>query len=85
MADTFSTFTPGLTSPAFHAASVTTSDSVDLTNTARALYVGTVGDLVVTTKGGETVTLVSVKGLLPLSISRVWSTGTTAASIVALW
>jgi len=85
MADPFASFNPGLTSPAIHAALVAVSDTTDLPTTARALYIGTVGDIVLTTKGGETVTLIAVRGLLPISVSRVFNTGTTATSIVALW
>lgn len=72
--------------PARHAAAVTPNDSTDLTVRARVLYIGTAGALKVTTQGGEDVTFGNVEaGTLPISVTRVWSTGTTASNIVALW
>jgi hypothetical protein len=72
--------------PALHAAVVTPSNTVDLTYVSRALVIGTAGDVKVTTLGGETVTLPAVPaGILPLRVTRVFATGTTAASISALW
>jgi len=87
MSDPYSEYPTGLTTPAFHAAAVTPSDGTDLNITARALYIGVAGDVVVITKGGETVTFVGVPAgaILPVSVARVKSTSTTAASIVALW
>lgn len=76
----------GLDQPAKHAALVTPSDSTDLTVTARALLVGTSGDIKVTTAGGDTLVIPSVPaGVLPLRVSRVWSTSTTASNITALY
>jgi len=69
-----------------HAASVTPSDSTDLTYVARALYIGVSGDVKLTTPGGDTVTFENVPvGVLACRAARVWSTGTTAASIIAGW
>jgi hypothetical protein len=77
---------PVLGQPYWHAAAVTPSDGTDLTNTASALYVGTAGALKVDTAKGETVTFGAVAaGLLPLRVKRVYSTGTVASNIVALW
>lgn len=86
MADAFSSNQPGLDSPAFYGAAVTPADGSDLANTARGLYVGTAGNIKVTTKGGSEITFTNVPvGILPVSVKRVWSTGTTASGIVALW
>jgi len=75
-----------LARPADHAATVTPSDSADLANTARALYVGTPGDVKVTTILGDTITFANVPaGVLPVRAKRVYATGTTASDIVALW
>lgn len=72
--------------PAEHAASVTPSDTEDLPTPARGLYVGTSGDVKVVTIHGESVTFSNVPiGILPVRAKRVYDTGTTAASIVALW
>ena len=72
--------------PAVDAIAVTPSDSEDLAAVARALYVGTTGNVRLTTHSGRTVTFTSVPvGILPVGASRVWSTGTTASNIIALW
>jgi hypothetical protein len=52
------------------------------------LYVGTAGDVRVLTIGGDTVTFTAVPAgtFMPVSVKRVYSTGTVAAaSILALW
>jgi hypothetical protein len=69
------------------AAAVTPNDSTDLGNIASALYIGTAGDLKVTTVGGSTVTFneVPVGVFDAVIVSRVWSTGTAAADIIALY
>lgn len=87
MTDAFDGYIGGLESPAEHAATVTPHDTNTLTNTPRALYVGTTGNLKVDTLGGETVTLNNLPdgSLVPLRVTRVYSTGTTASDIVALW
>lgn len=73
--------------PAQSAFALTPSDSTDVPNgSCRALYVGVGGNLSIVT-GGATVTFAGVLGgtVLPVSCSRVRSTGTTASSIVALY
>lgn len=68
-------------------AAVTPSDSVALTTPARALYVGSAGDLAVKNgSGGTAVTFKSVPAgmLLPVKATHVLATGTTASSLVAL-
>lgn len=51
------------------------------------LYVGTGGALRVLTAGGQVVTFASVLGgtFFPVQVLKVFSTGTSAANIVALW
>ncbi|WP_026782964.1 spike base protein, RCAP_Rcc01079 family [Pleomorphomonas koreensis] len=85
MADTFSGHSNGLGSPAAQAAAVTPSDSTDLANASRALYVGTAGNLTIVTVGGSTVTLIGASGWMPVRVARVLATGTTASDIVAVW
>lgn len=77
----------GLTSPADNAAAVTPSDSTDLAFNSRALYVGGAGNLVVTMAGGGDVTFTAVPAgsILPIRVSRVKATSTTATSIVNLY
>lgn len=86
--DQFSSFSEGLTSPADNAVAVTPNDSTDLTYTTRAVYVGGAGNMVVTMAGGGsnvTFTGIPAGSLLPIRVSRILSTSTTATSIVALY
>ncbi|MEM7059828.1 MAG: hypothetical protein AAF557_19755 [Pseudomonadota bacterium] len=86
MPDIFEDRSSGLESPAYHSAEVTPSDSTDLTTHARALFVGTGGDIRVMTSGGDTVVFRNVPaGILPVRIRRVFAVGTTAADMVAVW
>ncbi|NBW09685.1 MAG: hypothetical protein EBR82_16845 [Caulobacteraceae bacterium] len=76
----------GLTSPYNDASAVTPSDTVDLENVTRALYVGHQGTVKVTMLGGAVVTFkMSKNELLQIRVTRVWSTDTTSTDIVALW
>lgn len=71
--------------PAQGAVVVTPSDSTVLSHVTRALWVGTVGNVTVVMSGGQTVTFTNVQGLLPVSVSKVMLTGTTASNITAMW
>lgn len=65
---------------------VTPNDSTNLPDgVASAVYVGVSGDLKVTTAAGDVVILVSLAAGVfhPVPVARVWSTGTTATSVVA--
>lgn len=86
MADRFEN-RDNLMGPALHAAAVTPADGSDMTISSRGLYVGGAGDLKVTMEGGETVTFTAVVAgtMMPIRVRRVFSTGTTATSIVALY
>ena len=68
------------------AKTVTPNDATDLTSAAMALYVGTGGNIQVTTVGGTTLTFTNVQGgsYLNVQVKRVWSTSTTASGIIAL-
>ena len=87
MADDFSTFATGLDSPAVHGFAITASDTVDLGQITRAVYVGGAGDVKIKTLGGETVTFsgAPVGMLLPVRVARVFATGTTATLLVGLY
>jgi hypothetical protein len=64
-------------------------------NTGCVLYVGTSGDLIVTTAGGDIVTFFKVQSgsFLPVQVIKVWESytfpsgavTTSAADIIALW
>jgi hypothetical protein len=77
----------GMTSPANDAAAVTPSDTAPLVYVSRALYVGGAGNLVVTMQGGGNVTFTGVPAgtVLPIRVTHVLSTSTTATSIVNLY
>lgn len=74
-------------SPANSVVPVTPSDSVDLPQGwARGLLVGTSGTAKITDGSGAIVTGVPLQaGYNPIRVQRVWSTGTTAAAIYALY
>lgn len=69
------------------AVSVTPSDSTNLSFDARALYIGTGGNVVVVFPDNSTVTFSNVPtgSILPVIAKRVNSTSTTATNIVALY
>lgn len=73
--------------PAEDASAVTPSDSTNLTNPARALYIGTAGNVTLVTIGGSVITFSNVQSgsVLPVRTTRVNSTSTTATNIVALY
>ena len=75
------------TDPATSGAAVTPNDSVDLPATTRALWIGGAGDVKVTLQAGVALTLSAVPAgsMLPLQVTRVWATGTSATLITALW
>ena len=85
--DDFANLLTGLNSPCNNAAAVTPSDTVDLTDVTRYVWVGGAGNLVVITLGGQTVTITGIPAgtLLPIRVSRVKATNTTATSVLALW
>lgn len=76
-----------ITAPVSGGAAVTPNDSTDLTTPGRGLYVGVSGDVKVTTVGGDALTFVGLAAgvVHPIMAKRVWSTGTTATSIIAVW
>ncbi|MCX8996189.1 hypothetical protein NOF55_16790 [Rhizobiaceae bacterium BDR2-2] len=86
MSDPFLNTHPSLSGPATAGFAVTPSDGAELAQPSRALYVGGAGDLAVTLLSGDSVSLGAVPAgsLLPLRVSRVHATGTTATAIVAL-
>ena len=86
MPDRFQNSSPSLAGPASHGFSVSPSDSALLTETTRGIYVGTGGTIVAVMASGATVTFASVVAgsVLPVRLTKVMATGTTASNIVAL-
>jgi hypothetical protein len=69
-----------------NAAAVTPHDTNTLAHDAAALYVGVAGDVKVTTTGGDTVTFKAAPvGILYVRAKIVFSIGTTATNILALY
>ena len=60
---------------------ITASDSLDLTNTTSAVWIGAAGNLRVNTQDGTTVTITGIPAgtLLKIAVTRVFATGTTVA------
>lgn len=87
MPDNFATEYANLVSPAIAAVAVTPSDSTDLADTTRALYVGGDGNVSAIMRSGQTVLFTGVKGgvIYPFRVNRVRATRTTATGIVALY
>lgn len=74
--------------PANSAEVVTPHDTTTLAKVSRALYVGVGGDVTVQMYGTGTAILfknVPTGTLLPIRITRVNSTGTTATNMVAIY
>ncbi len=85
--DKCDSFTSDLVAPARDAAEITPSDTVDLGDLPRAIWIGGGGSLSLQMADGGTVRLdgVPAGSLLPLRPRRVRATGTSATAIVALW
>lgn len=81
-------FTFGTESPATSAFAITPSDSTNLTQTTRAIYIGSAGNLkVLMLEDSTPVTFTGlVEGtLLPICVKRVYETDTTASNIIGLY
>ena len=63
------------------------SSQTGLGNQGCVLYVGTGGTLKVLTSGNDIVTFVNIQDgiFLPVNVLKVFSTGTSALNIIALW
>lgn len=84
-ANSFANRRTELNSPARRAAAVTPSDSEELPFVTRWLYVGSAGNLRLTTDQGDIITMANVPAgsWQYIMAGKVWETGTTAQSIVA--
>lgn len=78
------------------AAIVVPSNTVNISNVSSqdgsgnngcVLYVGTKGNIKVMTVGGDEVVFTNIQdgSFIPVQVLRVFSTGTTASNIIALW
>lgn len=86
MSDRFASHAGSLEAPASGGFPISPSDSTDLVEVTRAVYIGTGGAIAGIMQGGEEVTFISVPGgtLLPVRLRRIKATGTTATALVGL-
>lgn len=86
MPDRFQGHAKGTNDPAAHGFSISPSDISDLPETTRAIYVGTPGNLVVNLASGASLTFTNVPSgtVLPVRVSAVKATGTSATDLVGL-
>ena len=84
--DKFYSFGTSLDSPARNAFAITPHDTNELSFVTRGIYIGGAGNLKVTTAGGDTVTFTGVLAgtIIPIQAKLVFSTLTTATSLVGL-
>lgn len=75
-----------LNAPAKRAVSITPSDTVNLSDVTRGIYVGGAGDISLVIAGTTVLFSGAAAGsVLPIHASRVNSTNTTATNLVALY
>lgn len=76
-----------LSSPCDNAAIITPNNDTDLIYVTRAVWVGGAGTINVTLAGGQTVLFSGIVAgtLLPLRITRVLSSSTSATDLVGIW
>lgn len=64
---------------------ITPNDSADLSRPVRALNNTTAGTIKVTTVDGDEITIgVAANAITPILAKKVWSTGTSAGTIIGL-
>ena len=86
MVDTFINYTPSLESPAANLFEVAPDDAADLPFVTRGLNVSSSGTVRITTLGGDEATVYIAAGIIfPVRVRRVFASGTTATSIVAMY
>jgi|TARA_B110000908_G_scaffold163200_1_gene209524 hypothetical protein len=86
IADKFSEYTSGLSSPIFGGFDITPDDATDLVSLTRAIILEGAGDVAVILKNGDAITLpvLAVGVIYPVRVARVLATGTTATGLKGL-
>lgn len=86
VSDQFSDFQSSLSGPVEGGFDVIPADGSDLGQMTRGLMVSGGGDVAVTLKSGDQLTLPALTAgvIYPLRVARVWATGTTATGIKGL-
>jgi hypothetical protein len=87
--DAFSRQQTQSSDPYTNAVAVTPSDSTDLTYVSRGIFIGDGGDkhvsVIMQDSGTVVFENVPTGTFLPIRVTRVKSTGTTASKIIAVW
>jgi hypothetical protein len=86
--DDFASVEDVISAPVRNAVAVTPDDNNDLGHATRSLYVGGAGDVTVNMlRTGSAILFkaVPVGTVLPIRVTRVKSTGTTATNLSAVW
>lgn len=86
MQDRFADRSPDSSGPVFHGFSITPSDSLDLSEVTRALYIGGGGAVRVVTASGADLTFAAIAAgtMLPVRVCKVMAAGTTATLMLGL-
>lgn len=79
--------TADATVSARRASAITTSDTATSEDPTRGIYVGSAGNIKVDMVSGGTVTFANVPSgvILPIQVTRVYATGTTATQMIGLY
>lgn len=85
--DIYETYETGIDGPAIGNVEVTPSDTEDLDQISRTIYIGSAGNLRLTAKDGTTATYTNLPAgtFLTVRARRVFATGTTASGIVSMY
>lgn len=75
-----------LSDPGGRLISVAPSDTTDLPGICSQLYVSVAGTLTITDEARNTLQIpIAIAGWHPIRVRRVWSTGTAATGMIALY
>jgi len=91
MADRFGAFSDTPISPGTRAVGITPNDGTDLTDIPKAVYVGVGGDITMIGSGAPADAVgvqwknVAAGSMIPFRPRRILATGTTAASMLAVY
>jgi hypothetical protein len=86
MADEFASYQGGLTAPARAGAPITPSDTAELPETTRALYIGGTGSVRLRLASGDVVDFPALMGgvVYPFRVTQVMLSGTSATGLIGL-
>lgn len=84
--DKFASDPDTLSTPSTEVAEIVPSDTADLAHVTKALNAATTGTVRITTETGTVTDIFLAAGVVfPLRVRRVWSTGTSATGLRALY